>query len=92
MASNECELTQIVKNMTELRMWDSSVQLNGNKLCYVVQSLILTVSLFYIVTVPDFYVYFEMRADRFQGFLTNCSFFKNPFPFLVSLLLAITYN
>jgi hypothetical protein len=29
LAFNECELTQIMKNMTELRMWDSSVQFSG---------------------------------------------------------------
>jgi hypothetical protein len=72
MAFDECELTQIMGNMTELRMWDCSVQLNGSKqLCYFVQSPILTFSLFYIVTTPDFYVNFEMRADSYQGFLTN---------------------
>ena len=33
-----------------------------------------------------------MHADRFQGFLTNCSFFyKNHFPFLVSTVLLTQY-
>jgi len=29
MAFNECELTQIVKNLTELGMWHVGVQLNA---------------------------------------------------------------
>ena len=93
MAFNERELTQIMQNMTELTMCECSVQLSGNKQLYCfVQSLILTFSLFCVVTLPDFYVNFVMHADSFQGFLTNCSFYKNPFPFLVSLFLVLMYN